>query len=94
MSFCHLLQVIPTGGEPTLFNRFLRGLTDHCFCLSGIHHTMQQQCPKRQICGVDLALKTSIDENLEPRESIPLILVVFFWVLGNLNASGLSCSGV
>ena len=45
MSFCRLLQVIPARGEHTLWNRFLRGLTDHCVCVSGIHQVMQQQCP-------------------------------------------------
>ena len=34
--FCRLLHLIPTGGEHTLWNRFQRGLTNHCFCLSGI----------------------------------------------------------
>ena len=32
--FCH--HLIPMKGEHILRNQFLRGLTDHCFCLSGI----------------------------------------------------------
>ena len=29
--FCGLLHLIPTSGKHTLWNLFLRGLTDHCF---------------------------------------------------------------
>ena len=34
--FYRLLHLIPTGDEHTVWNQFLRGLTDHCFCLRSI----------------------------------------------------------